>query len=241
MYHTSVPYKRLFVFFFADMVFNYVIGFVTRAPILDPQILYTLHMDTSQRMSYHIPNDKQEVSSSIMLIYLQMIETPEDKAKFERLYNKYRDLMYNIAYCFLKNEHDAEDAVHQAFVSIIENLEKLSSVGSPKTKAFCVIVVERKALNMIRERKKYADSYDLEMEGVEITLPEEHSGLPSAMAQLSARYREVLLLRFHHGYTTKEIADILSISHSAALKLIWRAKHELSALLEREEDHYEKV
>lgn len=176
-----------------------------------------------------------------MIICLQMIESPEDKMKFERLYHKYRDLMYNIAYSFLKDEHDAEDAVHQAFVSIIENLEKLSSVECPKTKAFCVIVVERKALNMIRERKKYADSYDLELEGVEITLPEEQSGLPSAMAQLSARYREVLLLRFHHGYTTKEIADILSISHSAALKLIWRAKHELSALLEREEEHYEKV
>lgn len=240
MYHTSVPYKRLFVFFFADMVFNYVIGFVTRAPILDPQILYTLHMDTSQRMSYHIPTDNQEVSSSIMLIYLQMIETPEDKAKFERLYNKYRNLMYNIAYSLLKNEHDAEDAVHQAFVSILENLEKLSSVECPKTKAFCVIVVERKALNMIRERKKYAGSYDLELEGIEISIPDE-TGLPSAMARLSDRYREVLLLRFHLGYTTKEISDILDISHAATLKLIWRAKHELSALLEREDDHYEKV
>ena len=51
-----------------------------------------------------------------------MIESPEDKMKFERLYHKYRDLMYNIAYSFLKDEHDAEDAVHQAFVSIIENL-----------------------------------------------------------------------------------------------------------------------
>ena len=148
--------------------------------------------------------------------------------------------MYHIAYGFLQSEHDAEDAVHQAFVSIIENLEKLSSVESPKTKAFCVIVVERKALNMIRERKKYADSYDLELKGAEITLPEEN-GLPSAMAQLPARYREVLLLRFHHGYTTKEISDILSIGHSATLKLIWRAKHELSELLEREKDHYEKV
>ena len=175
-----------------------------------------------------------------MIIYLQMIETPEDKAKFERIYKKYRDLMYNIAYGFLKNEHDTEDAVHQAFVSVIENLEKLSSVESPKTKAFCVIVVERKALNMIRERRKYTDSYDLELEGVEISLPEE-SGLPLAMARLSVRYREVLLLRFHHGYSTKEISDILGISYSATLKLIWRAKQELALLLEGEESHHEKV
>lgn len=175
-----------------------------------------------------------------MIIYLQMIDSPEYKMKFERLYHKYRDLMYNIAYNFLKNEHDAEDAVHHAFVSIIENLEKLSSVECPKTKAFCVIVVERKALNMIRERKKYAGSYDLELDGIEIFIPEE-TGLPSAMARLSDRYREALLLRFHLGYTTKEISHILGISHSATLKLIWRAKHELSALLKGEESHHEKV
>jgi RNA polymerase sigma-70 factor (ECF subfamily) len=173
-----------------------------------------------------------------MMICLQMIDSPEDKMKFERLYNKYRNLMYNIAYSFLKNEHDAEDAVHQAFVSIIENLEKLSSVESPKTKTFCVIVVERKALNMIRDRKKHADSYDLELEGIPIVVPEE-TGLPAAMARLSDRYRDALLLRFHLGYTTKEISDILQISHAATLKLIWRAKHELSALLEEEECCYE--
>lgn len=175
-----------------------------------------------------------------MVIYLQMIESPEYKIKFERIYNRYRGLMYSIAYSFLKNEHDAEDAVHQAFVSIIENLEKLSSVESPKTKAFCVIVVERKSLNMIRERKKYADSYDLELDGIEISIPEE-TGLPSAMARLSGRHREALLLRFHFGYTTKEISDILGISHSATLKLIWRAKQELALLLEGEESHHEKV
>ena len=176
-----------------------------------------------------------------MLVYTQMIDCPEDKTKFEQLYLTYRGLMYNVAFQILHNEHDAEDAVHQAFLSMLKNVGKISQVNCPKTRGYAVIIVERKALNMIRERKKYADSYDLELEGVEITLPEEHSGLPLAMVQLSARYREALLLRFHHGYTTKEISDILGISHSAALKLIWRARHELSALLEREENHYEKV
>lgn len=175
-----------------------------------------------------------------MIICLQMIESLEDKVKFEPLYKKYRDLMYRVAYGFLKNEHDAEDAVHQAFISIIENLEKISSVECPKTTVFCVIVVERKALNMIRDRKKFAGSYDLELEGIEISIPEE-TGLPAAMAQLSDRYREVLLLRFHLGYTTKEISEILKISHAATLKLIWRAKQELAALLEGEERHHEKV
>mgnify|MGYP006874099284 CR=1 FL=1 len=36
-----------------------------------------------------------------MLIYLQVIETEEDKNKFEDIYQKYRGLMYYVAYVSL--------------------------------------------------------------------------------------------------------------------------------------------
>ena len=44
-----------------------------------------------------------------MLIYLQMIETPQDKSKFEAIYEEYYGLMYHTAYKYLKHEQDAED------------------------------------------------------------------------------------------------------------------------------------
>lgn len=47
-----------------------------------------------------------------MLIYLQTIETEEDKSKFEDIYREYRGLMYYVAYKRLHHEQDAEDAVH---------------------------------------------------------------------------------------------------------------------------------
>ena len=67
------------------------------------------------------------------------------------------------------------------------------------------------------------------------------SVVPNCVGQLSARYREVLLLRFHMGYTTKELAEILEISHASALKLVWRAKQALAKLLEGEIDHHAEV
>ena len=70
-----------------------------------------------------------------MLIYLSMIETPEDKDKFEQIYYKYRDLMYYVANQKLNNHHDAEDAVHQAFVSIIKHISKINDIESPKTRS----------------------------------------------------------------------------------------------------------
>ncbi len=166
-----------------------------------------------------------------MIIYTQMLDAPADKHKFERLYKQYRALMYHIAFGILRSEQDAEDAVHQAFVSILENFEKIFEVECPKTRAFCVIVVERKALNMLRERRKLADGYDVELSGVSVP-PPDGAPLAAALARLPARYREALLLRYYMGYSAKEVAGILGLSHSNASKLIWRAKQALQTLLE---------
>lgn len=58
-----------------------------------------------------------------MIVYLSMIESPEDQSKFELLYTEYRDVMYHVAFKILQNEQDAEDAVHQAFLKIAEKIE----------------------------------------------------------------------------------------------------------------------
>ena len=39
-----------------------------------------------------------------MIIYLQMIESDEDKSKFEQLYIMYKGLMFHVAMKILKNE-----------------------------------------------------------------------------------------------------------------------------------------
>lgn len=87
-----------------------------------------------------------------MIIYLQMIESDEDKSKFEQLYIMYKGLMFHVAMKILKNEFDAEDAVHQAFLSLIENLKKISDVKCPKTRAYIVIITERNSYTGYNEK-----------------------------------------------------------------------------------------
>lgn len=53
-----------------------------------------------------------------MIVYLQMIETDEDKSKFEEIYQEYRNLMYYVSYKRMQHEQDAEDVVHHVFVKI---------------------------------------------------------------------------------------------------------------------------
>lgn len=78
-----------------------------------------------------------------MLIYLQTIETEEDKSKFEDIYREYRGLMYYVAYKRLHHEQDAEDAVHYAFMKMAENIKIIDPV-SPKTKQLVVTIVDNR-------------------------------------------------------------------------------------------------
>lgn len=169
-----------------------------------------------------------------MLVYTQMIDCPEDKTKFEQLYLTYRGLMYNVAFQILHNEHDAEDAVHQAFLSMLKNVGKISQVNCPKTRGYAVIIVERKSIDIIRGRRTLSEEeFDESLFGFSFPLPGD-GGLSDAIARLPAQYREVLLLRHTHGYDTREVAELLDVSYEAARKLLYRAKTALKILLEKE-------
>lgn len=52
------------------------------------------------------------------MMILMMIDTPEDKRKFVVLYDKYRHLMMKTALYVLHDPYLAEDATHNAFVSL---------------------------------------------------------------------------------------------------------------------------
>lgn len=82
-----------------------------------------------------------------MLIYLQMLESPEEKSILEQIYLEYRGLMYHVAYEILHNEQDAEDAVHHAFVKIAENIKKITDPVCPKTHSYVVTIVEHQAID----------------------------------------------------------------------------------------------
>ena len=58
----------------------------------------------------------------MLLIYLSMLETAEEKDFFEKIYLEHRDLMFNVANRILNNEHLAEVATHDAFLKIVKHV-----------------------------------------------------------------------------------------------------------------------
>ena len=162
-----------------------------------------------------------------MLIYLQMIETPEERSKFEQIYLEYKNIMFHVAFKILNNEQDAEDAVHQAFVKIAENIKKIGEPRCPKSRSYIVIIVERTAIDLYHRNKNHS-TVELNEELAGIAVPYEGDNtLTRCILNLPARYREMILLRYRHGYSVREVSNMLGISLPAAIKLDQRAKAKL--------------
>lgn len=168
------------------------------------------------------------------MIYLQMMQSEYDRAKFEEIYLKYKALMFCVANKILHNEQDAEDAVHMAFMKIAENIEKIDELDCPKTRSYIVTIIENKAIDIYRKKSRHKEVEFLEeVQGLEVTYDGDNL-LTRCILSLPARYREVILLRYYHGYSVREIAALLDISLAAASKLDQRAKKKLKELCEKE-------
>ena len=59
--------------------------------------------------------------------------------------------------------------------------------------------------------------------------------IAQAIAALSPKYRELLLLKYDNGYSDREIAQMLSITIANVRKTIQRAKGQLKRILDEQE------
>ena len=163
-----------------------------------------------------------------MLVYLAMIPTEEGRNKFALLYWEYRDLMFYLALRILGSQQDAEDAVQEALLRITEIIEKIHDPVCPETKALVGMIVEGKALDLYRRRRRQG------AEPLEDWAPAQAGRPPEEASSLRvpARQRTVLLLKYDRGLDNREIARVLDMTVSAVERTVSRAKARLREALE---------
>lgn len=176
-----------------------------------------------------------------MLIYLALIGTDSDKEKFEIIYTEYKALMFYVANKILGDARDSEDVVHDAFVKIAEIIGKIDTAKCPKTRSLVVTIVERKAIDLYRQRKRRKTvSFDEELVNVpsvaDIHASPDRPLIAEAIVLLPTRYRELVLLKYDSGYSEKEIAALLSMTEANVRKTMQRAKEKLGQILEKLEE-----
>lgn len=177
-----------------------------------------------------------------MLLYLALIDTEEEKRKFVSLYENYRQTMYYAAYQILKNTHAAEDAVHQAFLRVINHLEQIDEADTSRTKGFLVVITQHIAIDDYRRRKREQLTNFTDESPFAASVPDpvavcaDTDMVVQALLQLPVDDSTILCLKYAHGYSGAEIAAILNIREDAVRKRISRAKKRLAKILEEGDD-----
>ena len=159
----------------------------------------------------------------MLLIYLAMVDSDEEKDLVEKLYNTYKNTLFNTCFAIVRNRTDAEDAVHDTFIRIIDNLCKIKDVDSPQTKAFCIVIARNVAVDILRKSKKSVFVTEEELEFYEAT--SSLSGIRgSALRRLPKEYYDVLMLNVKSGCSLSEMSGILGISYQAVRYKLRKAR-----------------
>lgn len=156
-------------------------------------------------------------------------ESGSNGTNWEHFSSPYGRYMLRDALSVLKSLADAEDAVQIAYIKLAKQPELLSNPWAVRT------VVRRTAIDLLRKRKQIKE-VPLEEWAEAMPAPdmEKTLAVKNCIKVLPSKDREIILLRYSHGYTVSEIAEILNITESAVYKRLDRAKERLERLCREE-------
>lgn len=170
-----------------------------------------------------------------MFVYLAMIDSPNDESKFEKVYYKYRHLMYRVAFNILQNREDAEDVVQRSFIKIAKTIKKIGDPSSEFTKGYVLTIVQNQSIDLLRDKAKHPTliyqgaSTDKAIHAIENDITK------FCLTQLPPRYKQVLVLKHVYGLSNLEIAKTMNLSLRNVITLDQRAKKKFREIYEKEE------
>jgi len=138
-----------------------------------------------------------------------------DKRSFEALFREYFPALMHFSLKYLSNEDDAREVVHSVFINLWEKRESLDT--STSLKSYLFSSVHNRSLNMIRDRRKFADDAMPEEFSEEdaqsvLELSELEEKIKEVIASLPPKCREVFEMNRFDGLKYSEIAEKLNLS-----------------------------
>ena len=161
-----------------------------------------------------------------MLSYLlAALESEEDKRRFTELYEENHVRAEQTALRILRDPHDAEDAVQNAFLQVIHHFDEISEIPCKKLGFWIISIVKNEALMILRRKQKELQQEDWDTFSADVSDPTSYNELVQ------------LEMRLINGYSGKEIAQHLGISESAVNTRISRGRTLLREIAVKEGFH----
>lgn len=180
----------------------------------------------------------------MLFIYISMLETEQERNRMTEIYEEHRQSLLLYALKLTKKQEMAEDAVHNAFLSIIKEKEKYFNLDCRNFRFSAVIIVKNKCIDLLRKEKPYAN---INMDDLEIFLEtkdkpveeqviisSEYAAIRKHMESIDEISRQILIMKYVLGMSYKEIGEQLTMTPKHVDTRIFRAKEKVRKLVEKE-------
>lgn len=113
-----------------------------------------------------------------MLSYLlAALESEEDKRRFTELYEENHVRAEQMALRILRDPHDAEDAVQNAFLQVIHHFDEISEIPCKKLGFWIISIVKNEALMILRRKQKELPQEDWDTFSADVSDPTSYNEL----------------------------------------------------------------
>lgn len=155
----------------------------------------------------------------------------------KQVYLMYKDMLYNVSLRIIKDQTDAQDVVHDAFIKAFQNISKLEN--DLNLGPWLKRIVINCSLDFLRQRKKLGwlqESYEFSETEEDIDTYEDISfkveEVKKAIDTLKDKYRIIIVLYLIEDYSHKEIAAQLGLKESTVRNQYVRGKRLLKKQLQ---------
>lgn len=145
-----------------------------------------------------------------------------DSSEFNRIVDKYADVVFRSALSFCKNKSDAEDITQNTFMKLLKSEADFENDDHIRKWLIRVAANESKSLWRSFWRKKVVSFNDLDKEPEYID--SEKNEIFAEIMKLPEKYSMVLHLYYYESYQCDEIASVLGISESNVQTRLMRAR-----------------
>ena len=160
-------------------------------------------------------------------------ETVNQKAA--QLLEIYGDSILRMAYSYLHNMSDAEDILQETLIRYLQTMPELENASHEK--AWLLKVAANLSKNRI-DYNRVRQTVELE-ESLVAEKKEDLRFVWEAVRTLPQKYREVIHLFYHEGYSTAQIAQILEARETTVRTNLRRGRLQLKEILKEEYDFAE--
>lgn len=162
----------------------------------------------------------------MILAYIQSIEDDNKRRIVEDIYDLYYKHMTACALNILRNYHDSQDAVQDAFYNITATYELFADAAAPATASLVHIYVKNTAINIYNKNKRHSnvatlcdnieevakDIVDEDADVQRIVIDNETTKIISeAVDKLDDMYRDLIIMKYYYHMRNVDIAQILNI------------------------------